>query len=133
MRIDAAFPSEYLRAADLQERTTKVVIARVSMAEIGGEHKPILYFKDKQKGIVLNKTNANTIAESYGYETEDWEGREVELFPAWVDFQGRQVQAIRVRIPRKSTARPPSDDGINTPPPIVTSGPREPLNDDIPF
>jgi hypothetical protein len=107
MRISAAFPSTYLKAADLQGRTVPVAIDRVELEEIGGEHKPILYFQGKEKGLVLNKTNANNIAAVYGDDTDDWIGGGIQLFPTMVDFQGRSVEAIRVRVaPRKAASAP---------------------------
>jgi hypothetical protein len=60
--------------------------------------KPIVFFQGAEKGLVLNKTNANTIAGMYSPETSNWIGKQVTLFPTQVDFQGRQVAAIRVRL-----------------------------------
>jgi hypothetical protein len=105
MRISNAFPSTYLKAADLNGRTAKVVMESIRMEDIGSEQKPILYFQGKEKGLVLNKTNANNIAYAYGEETDTWAGRPLELFEAMVDFQGRTVPAIRVRIPRDQDAQ----------------------------
>ena len=100
MRISSAFPSEFLKAADLDGRNVKVVMDRVEMRDIGGDHKPILFFQGKEKGMVLNKTNANNIAGAYGDDTDDWSGKELVLFEAMVDFQGKTVAAIRVRTPQ---------------------------------
>ena len=74
------------------------------MKEIGGDHKPIIYFEGKEKGIVLNKTNATAIATIYGDDTDDWTGGEIILYSAWVDFQGKQVEAIRIRVPPRKPA-----------------------------
>jgi hypothetical protein len=107
MKITTAFPSSYIRAADLQDRNVKVVMDHVKMEDIGSDHKPVLYFQGKEKGLVLNKTNANTISSAYGDDTDDWVGKELVLFPTVTDFQGRSVDAIRVRKPAaKDGARP---------------------------
>lgn len=100
MNIESAFPSTYLKASDLQGRTAIVTIASVSMETVGTDQKPILYFQGKQKGMVLNRTNANNISHIYGPNTEAWAGQQIELFMAMVDFQGKTVEAIRVRVPR---------------------------------
>ena len=100
MRISGAFPSTYLKAADLQSRRVKITMGRVAMEDVGGEPKPILYFTGTDKGLVLNKTNANNIAMVYGDDTDAWLGHPIELFEAMVDFQGRTVAAIRVGVPR---------------------------------
>lgn len=100
MRISAAFPSEYLKAADLDGRSVLCVIDRVEMRDVGDDHKPVLFFQGKTKGVVLNKTNSTNIAIAYGDESDDWTGKEVVLFEAMVDFQGRSVAAIRIRMPQ---------------------------------
>lgn len=137
MNINDAFPSNYLKAADLQGHTVSVVIDRVERENIGkNEMKLILYFQNKQKGMVLNKTNARNIAALYGDDTDDWPGHQLILFEAMVDFQGKTVPALRVRGPqpkdrtkhspdkietgRQPTARPSLKDNVN-------------LDDEIPF
>jgi len=130
MRISNAFPSDYLKAADLQGRAVTVTMSHVDMREIGGEPKPILYFKGKEKGMVLNKTNAGKIAEMFGDDTDDWEGGEVILYEAMVDFQGKTVAAIRIRLsPRKGGAAAIERPARSEP---TQDDPRT-LNDDIPF
>ena len=97
MNIQGAFPSSYLKAADLQGRRVQVQIQDVRMEDIGGEHKPVLRFIGKDRGIVLNKTNANMIAEIAGTdETDEWQGVTIVLFPSKTDFQGKRVDCIRV-------------------------------------
>ncbi len=97
--ISDAFPSNYLKAADLQNRTIKLKIDKVIFEEIGQnkDKKPVMYFEKVQKGLVLNKTNATTIGAVYGQEFEGWTGKEIELFSMMVPFNGQNVPAIRVR------------------------------------
>lgn len=123
MRVSEAFPSTYLKAADLQGRTAVVMIDHCDIEDVGsGDRKPVLYFQGKEKGLVLNKTNANNIALLYGDDMEEWSGRQIELFEAMVDFQGKTVPAIRVRPPRRNAAPKP--------PPAA---PAQDLDDEIPF
>ena len=137
MRIDTAFPGQYLKAADLQGRPAMVVMDRVDMEQIGDEPKPVLYFQGKQKGLVLNKTNSNSIATAYGYETDSWHGQQIQLVEAMVDFQGRSVPAIRIRV--AATARATVAAPVMAPPPArVVNGAvahhAAPMHDDeIPF
>lgn len=130
MRISAAFPSDYLKAADLQGRQVKVKIDRVEIKEIGGEPKPILYFVGKEKGVVLNKTNASNIAAAYGDDTDDWQDAEVILFEAMVDFQGKTVPAIRVRIPPRQPARERRQHAEEV---VKVNNPPQDPDDEIPF
>jgi arabinogalactan endo-1,4-beta-galactosidase len=106
MRISAAFPSKYLKAADLQGKQVKVVMSHVETETMGDDNRPVLYFQGKEKGLVLNKTNANSISAVYGDDTDDWRGREIVLIEAMVDFQGKTMAAIRCRVSaRKPEAR----------------------------
>ncbi len=97
MNIAEVFPSNYLKAADLQGREISVQIDRVEMESFGQDQKAIVYFRGKQKGVVLNKTNAMNIATAYGDDTDGWVNQPVVLFSVWTDFQGKSVQAIRIR------------------------------------
>lgn len=100
MNINTAFPSSYLKAADLQGRRVPVTVDRVAMEDIGGEHKPVLFFQGKDRGLVLNKTNAAMIAEiAASEETDEWKGVRIVLYPTKTDFQGKRVDAIRVDYP----------------------------------
>jgi arabinogalactan endo-1,4-beta-galactosidase len=130
MRISSAFPSDYLKAADLQGRAVTVTMSHVDMREVGGEPKPILYFQGKEKGMVLNKTNASKIAEMFGDDTDDWAGGEIILYEAMVDYQGKTVAALRVRLaPRKNSINAASLPNRPTPPPPAP----DTYSDDIPF
>ena len=134
MNIDSAFPSKYLKASDLNGRTVKVKIGAIKMEEVGDDSKPCLYFEGKDKGIVLNKTNSNNIAGEYGRETDNWIGNDVWLYTALVDFQGKTVEAIRVR-----TTAPPAAAGIHEPVSqremreAAPAPGEEDLDDEIPF
>jgi hypothetical protein len=108
VNINTAFPSSYLKAADLQGRRAPVTVDRVAMEDIGGEHKPVLFFQGKDRGLVLNKTNAAMIAEIAGSEeTDEWKGVRIVLYPTKTDFQGKRVDAIRVDYPEASAAARP--------------------------
>jgi len=137
MRIGAAFPSKYLKASDLHGQEATVIIDRVEMEDINrGEMKPVLYFRGKKKGVVLNKTNSRKIEAAYGDETDDWAGQPIILYEAEVDFQGDTVPAIRVKVPplaqrkRLASQAPPQQE----PPPANEAdyGAVMP-DDDIPF
>ena len=133
MRISEAYPSKYLKAADLDGHDRTVSIRACVQEELGQgsemEVKPVLYFEGGQKGLVLNKTNAQAIAEDYGDDTESWAGREIVLFIQKVTFQGKLTPAIRVRVQK------------NAPQPVVQRAPTPPapepdaapLNDEVPW
>ncbi len=102
MKISAAFPSNYIKASDLNGKPWDMKIRAVAMEDLGQgndkESKPVLYFDSAQKGLVLNKTNANTIVNSYGDDTGNWTGKDIQVFPTTTEFKGETVDAIRVRV-----------------------------------
>ena len=109
MKIGAAFPGQYIKAADLQGKRVQVVVDRVDMEDIGGETKPVLHFRGKERGLVLNKTNANAIWGINGSDdTDDWPGTSLTLYPSKTDFQGKRVDCIRIDPPDSQPNRPPS-------------------------
>ncbi len=113
MKISEMFSGSYLKAADLQGRRVSATIDRVEMETLGSgsdaEQKPIVYFQNKEKGLVLNKTNGNMIAEIAGTEeTDEWNGVKIALYPAKVDFQGKRVDAIRIDYPAGQPKPQPS-------------------------
>ena len=128
MNIENAFPSTYLKASDLNGQAVVVTMATVRVEEVGKDERPILYFVGKDKGVVLNKVNKNAIVTLYGPETDDWTGKAIELFPALVDFQGKQVEAIRIRAPRVRAPAKPA-----TPPQGMYSDSNPPPAGDVPF
>jgi hypothetical protein len=99
MNIEEAFPSKYLKASDLKGQRVTVKMDRVETETMGDDHKVILYFQGKEKGLVLNVTNKNMIVDLYGYETEDWVGQPIVLYEAMVQFRDKMVPALRVMKP----------------------------------
>lgn len=137
MRIGSAFPSDYLKAADLNGKAVRVTIDNVTEEKIGEDRKPVLHFVGKDKTLVLNKTNANRITEAVGSdETDDWQGWSITLYPCKVDYQGNRVDAIRVD-DRPGSSRAPSNGNGNgrhaAPPPADDPPPADITEDDIPF
>lgn len=129
MKISETFPSKYLKAGDLQGRDVRVTMGNVELEKLGNDMKPVLYFKGKERGLCLNKTNSNTIAEAYGDDTDHWFGQEIILFSVMADYQGKVGPAIRVRVPPRAPIR--REDPISSGPQRQTA-PAD-LDDSIPF
>jgi hypothetical protein len=103
--INEAFPSKYLKASDLQGAEPVVTMSHVEFEPVGQkkEMKAVLYFAGKEKGLVLNKTNANKITELTGTAiTEEWEGQKIRLFATETQFAGDTVDCIRVKAVAKA-------------------------------
>lgn len=109
MNINSAFPSKYLKAADLNGNAVKLTIREVRMENVGRtqDHKPVVYFMGKDKGLVLNRVNSNKIAEIAGsFDTEDWGGTVIAIYPTETEFAGETVECIRVKAPKANGAAP---------------------------
>jgi hypothetical protein len=132
MNIDQAFPSQYLKASDLAGAQPIVTIERLEFEPVGQkkEMKPILYFTGKDKGMVLNKTNARNIAHLVGTgETDEWVGARIRLYSANVEFQGEMVDSIRVKAAPPANWTGEAKQAPVAPPPV-----KAPISDeDIPF
>jgi hypothetical protein len=120
-RVTDAFPSKFLKAADLHGKRVSVTIDSMAVETIGDDTRPVIYFRGKDKGLVLNKTNANMIAEIAGTdEMDDWANLPISLYATKVDYAGKRVDAIRVDYP--AGTKP-------VPPPVTEDG----ADDSIPF
>jgi hypothetical protein len=98
-RLNEMYPSKWMSAKDLDGQDKVVTIRRIEEETIAQDDKWVLYFDLRQstKGLVLNQTNAKTIAKLYGEDSDEWIGKSITLFPTEVDFKGDQVEAIRIR------------------------------------
>lgn len=102
MNIESAFPSAYLKAADLDGQDLDVTISGLEIEPMGKgnqkEDKPVVYFEEIEKGLVLNKTNKNTIVNlAQTTETDDWIGTRITLYPTVVEMAGQSTEGIRIR------------------------------------
>lgn len=148
MNINKSFPSAYIKASDLNGRAVTVTIRDVKVEQIGRDRdeKPVLYFEGKQKGLVLNKTNARKIATLLGsMDTDDWAGYKIAIFPSETEFSGETVECIRVKAAEPPRASRPTEEEFDSdqmpqPPPAAarpsarhTSAPSTIDDSDVPF
>lgn len=114
MKVSKLFPNKYVKAAELNGKTVTLTIARLTVEEMGHgnekEQKPVLHFNKATKGLVLNRTNAMTIAGLYGDETDDWVGKRINIYPTRIRAFGAMQDTIRVReeIPAEPKPQSPS-------------------------
>lgn len=109
MKVSRMFPSKYLSKDDLPEPevfTIDTVEMDLIQNEDGKEEKPILYFADDRKPLILNKTNAEILASEFGPDSDDWVGQDIELYvdPS-IRFGKQKIGGIRVRVPDTSTSK----------------------------
>lgn len=99
--------SDYIKAEDIGNNMWTLTIKTADVKKFDdGTSKIILSFHEWEKGLPLNVTNARAIAELYGQNSNAWVGRQIMLFSMPVDFQGKMVNAVRVRAPMQPQAAP---------------------------
>jgi hypothetical protein len=108
MNINSAFPSKYLKASDAEEDLV-LTVKSVKLELIGqgqqAEQKPVLYFDEEAKGMVLNKTNAKMLAKiAKSDDTDEWKGTKVRVIATEVEYQGDLVMSLRIREDKKRPA-----------------------------
>ena len=106
MKIDQRFPRKYATGADLQGKAATLTIARMQPEQMRPgpgaptQTKYVIYFSEAQKGVILNRTLANQIADITGsQDTDDWAGQRVTLYPQPMKVAGKDRIAIRARRP----------------------------------
>jgi hypothetical protein len=94
------FPSKFLKASDIGTAQPVVEIMAVVIETLGQgedqETKPVCYFKAKEKGLVCNKTNFNTLIDLFGPETDDWIGKKIKIMSMEVAFRGKMTMSLRI-------------------------------------
>jgi hypothetical protein len=145
MRIGDAFPSRYLKASDIpldqdgNSTTLVLTIKDVRVETLGqgpdADQKPVLYFRETDKGLVVNKTNAKTLTELFKTDdTDEWIGKRVGLFVMEVQFQSDLVPSIRVK--KKAPTGPSTklaSSKLADPEYVPQPAPADPADPDCPF
>ena len=107
--------SKYLNSGDLTEEK-KFKIKSVTVETMPrGEQKPVLWFTNHKKGLILNKTNNRTLRGTFGDDMELWAEKVIVVYPTQADFGGKTVGALRVRIPPPKQATTSSTAGNGQP------------------
>ena len=130
--------SKYLSAGDLtQEKALRIKSVTAEMVRRGNgqEQRPVVWFTNHEKGLVLNKTNLRTLKGAFGDNMETWKGKVIVIYPTQTDFGGKVVDALRIRIPppKQATAgngqpiKPASVQEAE----ILPPEPKPPLKDDL--
>lgn len=106
--INNIFPSRYLKAHELQGKEPVVTIAKVALEAMGRSRDvcPVVYFRDKAKGLKLNITMARAIAAIAGSDdTDHWTGTVVQLFATTDEFATKTFPVVRIKAPLRSAPR----------------------------
>jgi hypothetical protein len=119
MRKHEFFPSTYYNAKDVSTGPIMLTIDHVAREPVGDgtnkQDKPVAHFKEPNaKLLVLTPTKYDAISLiAQSDETEDWPGLKIVLEAGKASFQGKTVDSVTVRAPRKAAPRkplPPEDE-----------------------
>jgi hypothetical protein len=97
MKSSEAYPSNYLKSADVKAKPQIATISALEIEAVGQDkkQKPVLYFENGVKPMVVNKTNFEIIEEAFG-DSDNWSGHKIKIFCAKTTFGGNKVDGIRV-------------------------------------
>ena len=93
-------PSRFIRSSDI-DGDKRSTIDRIDFEMVGqgseAEEKPVVFFSGMNQGLVLNRTNSESIADLFGEDTDDWVGKDVVLYRDRVRFGAKMVDAVRIK------------------------------------
>ena len=92
---------KYLAGDMIGQNQVTLTIVSVSIEDMnsgkgGSQSKPCLHFKERDKMMVLNKTNATALAKELGPETDRWKGARITLEAPMIDAFGKQTRTLRI-------------------------------------
>jgi hypothetical protein len=105
--------SAYMKAEDWVGKSTTTYIEAVEDVEFEKGLKPVLRLRGQEKGLVLNATNFDILADAFGNNPTKWPGHTIVLKGEKVPFKGKRIDSIRVSVPeqpKQQTKQQPPDD-----------------------
>lgn len=95
--IDDYYASDWMKSDDVKA-DTKLTITEAGPQSVGDDTKIVVKFSEIEKGLVLNRTNANRIAEIAGTKDySQWGGTVIVLYTVMTTYKNNEVPAIRVK------------------------------------
>lgn len=95
MKISQTIVTSSYRASDFTHPITATIV-EVGEQRFDEQPRVYLLLGGHTKRLLLNRTNAMTLAHAFGDETDDWVGRRVRVWSEPTSFKGREVLGIRV-------------------------------------
>lgn len=144
MAQEVTSKSNWLNAGELGGQEVEVTISEVVKTTLDDEDKMGLKFVGAKKGMILNITNNGRLMSAFGQDSDNWIGKKIVLYSEPVQFGGKMVEGLRVRVPKSAGGRETftiGADEVATLPAAVASEPEgvpddgapPPSGDDIPF
>jgi len=92
----------FIKFADVRDGALRMKIAAIREGKFD---KPDMVFESGEV-LSLNATNTRILMRAYGQESADWIGKEIELTPGQIEFQGQLRDSVVVK-----PISPPTDKG----------------------
>ena len=108
MKTSEMIQSKFLKKEEFD--TPRVLtIKDCSLEEVGnGDTRWVLFFKEVQKGLVLNVTKIRQLEAAFGDDSDQWMNQKVKLsHDPNVAFQGKIVGGIALQTPKGQKTAPP--------------------------
>tara|TARA_R110002096_G_scaffold72702_1_gene172856 strand:+ start:42 stop:506 length:465 start_codon:yes stop_codon:yes gene_type:complete len=119
MKISETFSGCYFKAADFPT-PRNLVIESVMKVTFDEGPKPAVRFQGERQQLVLNKTNAFTLANAFGDDTDLWSGKHIQIFAVPTFFQGKQVKGLCIQpLTQPGNGNEPVPTVVPSPPPIM--------------
>ena len=132
MKTSELTASKYLKKDDFPEpallTVSDVKKENVALPNQPKKERGVMYFEERDKGMVLNTTNLKRTEKALGSDdTDEWRGKKIVVFfDENVEFGGEMVGGLRVRAPKNQ----PQTKQVQ---PSPTGGKFDDMKDDIPF
>ena len=112
--FDNIYGSKYFSAPDLHGETPRRKIGKVEIGNLkekdgSTKRKFLVYFKGEDKPMVLNWTNAQTLAAALGKDPTAWIGVVVELY---AEMTSLGKEGVRLRVIKSAGAADDMNDRI---------------------
>jgi hypothetical protein len=114
MKVSELSTSKYLKQADV-DKPQIVTITHVAKENVALPGQPkkdrgVVYFREHEKGVVLNTTNLRRLEQLFGGDTDLWVDAKVVLYvDTEVTYGGEQVGGLRLRkVPAAKASSKPS-------------------------
>ena len=124
MRFNELYPGRYFNAEALIGGPRLLTISAVERQTLSdGTVKTVIRFENEAMQLIANLTNGQAIKALYGSDTDDWLGKQIELYPTTTPFGSKLVDCVRLRAPqRRQAGRKPVEPARPTAPAPAGAG-----------
>lgn len=133
MKRSDFFPSNYLTAEDLPNEGMVVTIHHLETGKMrDGKVKPIMFFDELEKGLVINVTKFKLLEKLHGDESDDWTDKRITIYPSETTMEGEVVPCINIKnkIPKPAVKVAENGKRTKSATPTAPVKAREPGDDD---